>query len=374
MKVYLQVPLSSYSGYGNDGIGITEAFMRLGADVHLAPTHIQPPISAEILSLMTKTAVAPFDLVISHVDPGVLSVNAGTSQGSLVTVGWTMWESSTFANVPGTDKELSENYENFDVLVGYDKITSSNLEKYFDGPVITVQGGFDPEEWVYYDRDWHSEDFYFSMIGVLSPRKNPFLAIQAFSELRAEHKDFEKHARLMLKTTAPGLHSKMEDVYPGLRIFYDMWDTDTVKEFYRNTHVLLAPSLGEGKNMPCLEFMSTGGPVIATNWGGMAEWLDPAFSYPLNDYTMGPAVPISPGAEQAYVNVEDLKTQMLRVFRNRNEAREKGYQASQIIPQIRSWDSVIDRLMLQLKDAAPNGSELYSKYKMLDRGGRRDDA
>lgn len=122
--------------------------------------------------------------------------------------------------------------------------------------------------------------------------------------------------------------------------------------------------------MPCLEFQSTGGPVIATNWGGMAEWLDPSYSYPL-DYEMGEAVPPAIGAEQAWVKVEDLKAKMLHVFRNRNEAREKGYHASQIIPQIRSWDSVIDRLFLQLKDAAPNGEELYSKYMMLDRSGRR---
>jgi len=370
VKVYLNLPLSTFSGYGNDGIGITEAFMRLGADVHLGPSAIQPPISPEIAGLLTKTAEAPFDLVLSHVDPGLLKVAPGTKEVSSTVVGWTMWESSTFDNLAAKDT-LRENFENFDVLVGYDNPTAENLKDYFDGPVIKVQGGYDPEEWVYYDRDWHSEDFYFSMIGVLSPRKNPFAAIQAFSQLRQEHEDFAQHARLMLKTTAPGLHSKMEDVYPGLRIFYDVWDKETVKDFYRNTHVLLAPSLGEGKNMPCLEFQSTGGPVIATNWGGMAEWLDPSYAYPLK-YEMGEAVPPAPGAEMAWVELEDLKAKMLHVFRNRNEAREKGFHASQIIPQIRSWDAVLDRLFLQLKDAAPNGQELYAKYMMLDRSGRRD--
>ena len=340
--------------------------------MHLGPTAVEPPLPQHVVDLMTKKADPPFDLVISHVDPGMLNLGEGTSRVSAVSVGWTMWESSTFDNLPAKD-ELRDNLKNFDVLVGYDKITSNSLAQHFDGPVVTVQGGYDPEEWVYHERDWHSEDFYFSMIGVLSPRKNPFAAIQAFSELRLEHEDFEKHARLMLKTTSPGLHSRMEDVYPGLRIFYDVWDTDTVKEFYRNTHVLLAPSLGEGKNMPCLEFQSTGGPVIATNWGGMAEWLDSSFAYPI-DYELGPAVPPAPGAQQAHVKIESLKAHMLQAFRNRNEAREKGFQASLIIPQIRSWDSVIDRLMLQLKDAAPNGEELYAKFKMLDHRGRRENS
>lgn len=370
MKVYLTLPLSTFSGYGNDGIGITEAFLRLGADVHINPTAVQPPISPELAGLLTKRAEAPFDLHISHVDPGMLEVNDGTAKETLVTAGWSMWESSSFENLKDKDR-LKENLKNFDIIAGYDQQTVNCFQPYFDGPIVKVQGGYDPEEWVYYDRDWHSEDFYFSMIGVLSPRKNPFAAIQAFSELRQEHEDFAAHARLMLKTTAPGLYSKMEDVYPGLRIFYDIWDTETVKEFYRKTHVLLAPSLGEGKNMPCLEFQSTGGPVIATNWGGMAEWLDPSFSYPV-DYDMGPAIPPAPGAEQAHVKLESLKAHMLHVFRNRNDAREKGYHASQIIPQIRSWDAVVDRFMLQIKEHAPNGSEVYAKYMMLDRGGRRE--
>lgn len=374
MKVYLNLPLSPFSGYGNDGIGITEAFLRLGADVHLGPSAVQPPIPPAIAHLLTKPAEAseddPFDLYLSHVDPGLLKVDPGTRRAAKNVVGWSMWESSSFENL-ASKKELKENLKDFDAIVGYDKVTSECFAPYFDGSIITVQGGYDPEEWVYHERDWHSEDFYFSMIGVLSPRKNPMAAIQAFSELRQEHKDFEKHARLMLKTTAPGLHSKMEDVYPGLRIFYDIWDKDTVKEFYRNTHVLLAPSLGEGKNMPCLEFQSTGGPVIATNWGGMAEWLDPSFAYPI-EYELGDAIPPSPGAQQAWVDVQNLKKHMLHVFRNRNEAREKGYQASQIIPQIRSWDAVIDQLFLKLKYATPNGSELYGKFKMLDRPGRRD--
>lgn len=368
MKVYLSLPLSSFSGYGNDGIGITEAFLRMGADVHLGPTNLQPPISQDIADLLTKRAEAPFDLVLTHVDPGILTIPAGTAQASLATVGWTMWESSSFENL-NVKEDLREQLQEFDVLVGYDQVTTKCFDPYFDGPKITVQGGYDPAEWTYYERDWHSEDFYFSMIGVLSPRKNPFAAIQAFSELRQEHEDFAEHARLMLKTTAPGLHSKMEDVYPGLRIFYDIWDTDTVKSFYRNTHVLLAPSLGEGKHMPSLEFQSTGGPVIATNWGGMSEWMDPSYAYPV-DYEMGPAIPPAKGAEQAHVKLESLKAQMLHVFRNRNDAREKGLHASQIIPQIRSWDAVLDQLMLKLKYAAPRGSELYAKYMMLDRSNR----
>lgn len=361
MKVLVKVPLSTYSGYGNDGIGLVQALIRRGADVYLQPTVVQAPIPEDVAFTLTKELKAPFDLVINHVDPKTLNSSDEVKRSSEINIGWTMWEHSNLKNMPGHSK-LAKQYKNFDALVGYDANSSQCLEPYYKGPILTQQGGYDPEEWKYIERDWHSDTFHFAMIGVLSDRKNPFAAIQAFSELKNEDSDFDKWARLSLKTTSPGLHSRMEDVYPGLRIFYDTWPTETVHKFYAAQHVLLAPSRGEGKNMPALEFMSTGGTVIATNWGGHTSWLSPQYAYPL-DYTLKPVDAKHLDTFNAEASVKHLKELMLHTFRNRDEVRQKGYIASQVIPKLRSWDSVVEDLMDKLRQL-PGGEKLWMKDMM----------
>lgn len=360
MRVLLSIPLSPYSGYGNDGIGLTKALIRAGVDVYLNPSVVQAPLPAEVAQILTKPLQAPFDLSITHVDPMSLSITESQSDAATVNIGWTMWESSNFDNMPEVET-ARERYKHFDALIGYDEVTCAGLKALFDGPIIKQQGGFNPSDWAPVERDWDDPRFFFAQIGVLTERKNPFASIQAFSELRDEHEDFAEHARLSLKTSVPGLHSKMEDVYPGLRIFYDAWPQNVVRDFYAAQHVLLAPSRGEGKNMPALEFMSTGGTVIATNWGGHREWLHPDYAYPL-DYTLRP-VSGFPDTYQADVSVEHMKELMLHCFRNRDEVRRKGQIAAAVIPQMCSWDSVVLNLMDKLS-RLPNGNDLWARFRI----------
>jgi glycosyltransferase involved in cell wall biosynthesis len=360
MKVLLQIPLSPYSGYGNDGIGMTKALIRAGVDVHLDPREIQAPLPLEVASLLTKESRAPFDLVIQHVDPGAMRIRPDIKNSTSCMLGWTMWEYSNLLNAPGWDF-YRDKWTNFDVMVGYDEVSASGLRDHFDGPVLKQQGGFEPEDWPYMERDWFSDDFYFSQIGVLTERKDPFVSIKAFSELISQDKKFGKHAKLMMKTSVPGLHSKMEDVYPGLRIFYDVWPVETVREFYRNSHVLLAPSRGEGKNMPALEMLSTGGSVIATNWGGHTEWMHPDYAYPL--YYSLASVEGYPGTKNARASVDHMKDLMMHCFRNRDEVKRKGEIGSAVIPSMCSWDSVVTKLFEKLS-TIPGGSELKMKFEL----------
>ncbi len=362
MKVLVQAPMSPYAGYGNDGIGITRALLRMGADVYLDPKVVQAPLPPDVAELFTKEVRGPFDLLIQHVDPMTLELTPEAREASAVAVGWTMWEYSNFLNMDKRSS-LKKRLAKFDALVGYDEVSSAGLADFYKGQVLTVQGGFWPEDWAPMVRDFHEENFYFCMVGMLHQRKDPFVAIQAFSELKSEHEDFDKHARLSLKTGMPGLHSKMEEVYPGLRIYYDIWNDETMKKFYNSQHVLLAPSRGEGKNMPALEFMSTGGAVIATNWGGHTQWLSSEYAYPL-DYTLVPVDAKHQKTLNARASVEHLKAIMLHTFRNRNEVERKGKIASEVIPQMCSWDTVMERLMFQLTDV-PGGKELWMKYKRL---------
>jgi glycosyltransferase involved in cell wall biosynthesis len=361
VKVLLNVPLSPFSGYGNDGIGLARAFVNWGADVYLQPSVVQSPLPEDIAMLLTKKLEAPFDLFINHHDPAALKSSREQKDASSVTVAWTMWEYSNFGNLPGRSK-LRADMKYFDALVGYDDVSTACLRDYArkGQAVLTVQGGYVPEEWPEStERDWFGDRFGFCMVGQLHMRKDPFVAIQAFNELKQDPNIEFEGAELHLKTNLPGLHSAMEQVIPKLRIHYAVWQNDLLYKFYEAQHVLLAPSRGEGKNMPALEMQSTGGTVIATNWGGHTQWLNPAYNYPL-DYVLAPVDQEHPKTLNARASVEHLKTLMLQAYQNRAEAKRKGELAAQMIPKLASWDSVVERLLLQLKDSVENGDKLWA--------------
>lgn len=432
-KVLLRIPIAVQSGYGNDGLGITRALLRWGADVYLEPTHVAAPLPPDVAALLTKPVQGPFDLTILHVDPAVLAVSDPVRLNSKVVVGWTMWEYGSLDNLAGglqapwsedrraetldlisemkakketdittalrrvettlrgddqgdLERMLRKNLADFDVIVGYDYNTTEAFAPYFDGPRITVQGGFWPEDWPEMEREWDTREFYFFMIGVLSERKDPFVTIGAFRDARDQDPEFRRWARLSLKTTAPGLHNQMEDLfrepdpetgeeYTSLRIFYDIWTPEVIREFYSVQHVLVAPSRGEGKNMPALEFMSTGGTVIATNWGGHTGWMNPDYAYPL-DYTLAPSSVEYPTALNARADQEHLTRLMLHCFHNRAEVRGKGELAAQIIPGMCSWDVVMERFLLRVSESlgADGGVELWNTASSVRRVTKRADS
>src|SRR6202012_3174160 len=100
MKVLIRAQFSTFSGYGNDGIGMTRAFIRAGCDVYIEPTVVQTPLPEDVAMLMTKRLVAPFDLFIHHVDPMSLDATDEHKAGCDTLVGWSMWEWSDFGNMP----------------------------------------------------------------------------------------------------------------------------------------------------------------------------------------------------------------------------------------------------------------------------------
>jgi glycosyltransferase involved in cell wall biosynthesis len=334
------------------------AFIDAGADVYLDPIAVQAPLPPAIAQLLTKRLTPPFDLLIRHWDPEHLEISEGARLNAAVTVAWSMWEFTSLDNC-GRRSSLKKRLKNFDLVVGYDTVTSAGLAKYVTTRAATVQGGFWPDRWPPRPRNWNGP-LNFCMVGALGPRKDPFLAIDAFKEVREEHPDFDM--RLNLKTNLPGLHSKMQDWVPGLRVFYEVWPEDMMREFYYNQHVLLAPSRGEGKNLPALEMLATGGTVIGTNWGGHTQWLSPAIGYPLN-YTLEPVKATLPDCLWAKADKDHLKQLMVHAYENRDELQRKATTAAALIPAMCSWPKVIERLMDAIADLGDAGQRVNHAYR-----------
>ena len=369
-KVLLRGAFSQYSGYGGDGLGLAKALLDYGADVYIQPTHVDPPLPPEIAGLLTRALEAPFDLCIQHTDPMQLGLLEASRRASLVNIAWTMWESSSLDNMKG-NRSLAKNLSAFDLVFGYDAVTTGALTPYVERaqnvknsahPVLAeLQGGYWSSLWKPASRDWFSPRFGFVMLGQMSERKDPWVAIQAFQELKEEHPEEFEPTTLSIKTNVKYFHPAMEQVIPKFKIFYDVWPVSTVKKFYASNHVLLAPSRGEGKNLPALEFMSTGGAVIATDWGGMKSWLSSQYAYPL-DYVLRPVDPKYPDCLQARANKDHLKELMWHVFTNRADVKHKAGVAENVIPMMMDWSSVVQKLLSKVGELVPErGKKIYNK-------------
>lgn len=337
--VLFRCAVDSVSGYGNDGIGIARSLGRLGVDVHLSPVQVTPPIPEEVALLLTKFPDPPFDVALVHVDPAQMAIYPGTRRASRLAIAWSMWEYESLALEIGP--VFRENIRDFDALLSYDEVTRSALNQWLPPELMdrhfVLQGGYASEDWEFVERDW-SGTFRYGMVGQLHDRKDPFAAIAAFTSLKQKHGDgFD--AEVHLKTNIPGLHSSLEEAYPGVKVHYAWWSHERLEQFYASCHAYLAPSRGEGKNVPALEAQSTGIPVIGTNWGGHTVWMREDWSYPVA-YNRSRS---SNGLFGVRVDPEDLERQMWAAYSNRGECREKGYRASQTIPSMCDWDAVMSR-------------------------------
>lgn len=337
MKIAVHAPLGGITGYGRDGEGIATSLVGAGHDVTLFPTGVTPPVHHQAALLLTKHPVPPFDLTIQHVWPGGFVAHPGRRAVTRRLIGWTMWE--RYDPEEEWAEDFAEATAEMDLLCVYDEISQHALEPLAQCPVLRLQGGFDPATYVVTERKWEGT-FRFGMLGDLgNRRKDPFTAIRAFALLKERHgEDFD--AELHLKSSTPGLPPAMAQTYPWLTMHVGLWPVERMQEFYGSLHTLLAPSRGEGKNVPALEAMSTGMPVIASDVGGHKEWMRDQWGW---------SVPVSDepfeGRVWPRVAPEDLAEAMWAAYSDRAATRRKGELAARTVPAMCSWPSVMRRLL-----------------------------
>jgi glycosyltransferase involved in cell wall biosynthesis len=274
------------------------------------------------------------------------------------------------ANGIGRTKEragLRERLRWFDMVAGYDPVSLAALAP-FIGPKVhqtVLQGGYDSRLWKPMDRNWHEDRFQFLMHGALNDRKQPWLVIQAWHKLKAEKGEAFAPARLALHTVAPGkLFPELNVPFAskGIKVFVSSLDLQGVKDLYAASHCLLAPSRGEGKNLPCLEMLSTAGAVAATNFGGHTQWIGGDWAYPL-DYKLGATYGDCPwGAHDAQVQEDHLAEVIWHIYTHREEARKKAALGSEMIPKLCDWSVVVESLFRRIRDQVKGpGPQVYDK-------------
>jgi glycosyltransferase involved in cell wall biosynthesis len=163
--------------------------------------------------------------------------------------------------------------------------------------------------------------------------------LQVWQELKAENPEFD--AILEMKTATPGLHPSLMEVVPDLVIHQGGWPRQKVVDWYGTIDVLVSTSRGEGNNKPAMEFMCTGGPVIATNWSGHQNWLHSDWGWPVD----GDLVANSVGVSDFRLQKDSLKAAILEAWSNPALRRKKGRLSRGVMLSSFGWEEVVTRLV-----------------------------
>ena len=183
----------------------------------------------------------------------------------------------------------------------------------------------------------------FGMCGMLAGRKDPFALLEAWRELKRERPEFD--AILELKTACPGLHPGLVQVYPDVVLYDRVWPQTMLRDWYTTIDVMVSTSRGEGNNKPAIEFMSTGGLVMASDWSGHQNWLHPDATIPIP----GQLVTWTDGVRADFrVDIPTLKEQLYWCWQHPDQVRRKGRVAAGLIRSSLSWPQVCERLTRRL--------------------------
>jgi glycosyltransferase involved in cell wall biosynthesis len=131
-----------------------------------------------------------------------------------------------------------------------------------------------------------------------------------------------------------------------------MYRPEEIEQLYWYFDCFVFPSHAEGSGLPPREAMATGLPCILTNWSGLTEIADPAFTYPLTPIAID--IPDVRGSEQpgfmARIDIQELMYWMRYVYEHREEAQEKGKLASQYIHKYWNWDYCAEDLRQKVEE------------------------
>jgi glycosyltransferase involved in cell wall biosynthesis len=204
-------------------------------------------------------------------------------------------------------------------------------------PVKILHHGVDAAQFPFLERP-QRDVFTFGSFGQFTLRKAIDVLVSAFED---EFSPAEP-VRLFLKTSGPTPASAKDN--PRVTLMKGVVNQDSLLALLREMDAFVMPSRGEGFGLCGIEAMSTGLPLIATNWGGPADYLNRDDSFPLS-YELTDIVGHSKYHGQwAEPDYEHLRHLMRWLFEHPAEAREKGRLAADRVHRDWTWDRVVKQM------------------------------
>lgn len=348
MNIGLLSYFDTCSGYGNSAVEIARAFARKNINIIPYAFRIDVELPRDFTDLFTKREPENLDAIIVFALPNQLQVNEKMQERVPVKIGYTMWEQTRLTKDLWVDDKP---YEPLTELWVPCKMNVEPFKEYAPCKDIQVMPlGINSKFFKYSERT-RNRPFKFCMNGALGYRKGTFDVINAYRAIRLRHPDWD--IELHLKTSAKGMLPQMEQWAPGLKLYNQMFWREEILNFYYQMDCMVAPSRGEGYHQPPLEFLSTGGIVITTTWGGMESWYDEQWCYPVEHkiIEVGMKWPGTlPGSKWCEPFQASIESQMEYVYLNQDEAFAKAKKASQEIPQLHDWDISVDKMIKRIGD------------------------
>jgi glycosyltransferase involved in cell wall biosynthesis len=326
-------PIDSASGYGSAARQLLLAVERQGIDIAMLPTRRRPAQGFERLHRPSVDWGKIGFYCDWRLHPSVLNCER--------IVNYSMWEST---QVP------SDHVDEINQVATLQYVPcQQNLESFRESgvrvPIKILHCGVDAERFPYLERE-PSEDFTFGTFGDLHARKGIDVLIRAFrDEFRTE-----EPVRLVMKSTSPMDAYRTGDA--RVTCVSGNLDQEALLELLRQMDAFVMPSRGEGFGLCGLEAMSTGLPLIATNWSGPVEYLDPADSFPLSyrlvDADGTRSHNVTYYGHWAEPDYEHLRHLMRWLYEHREEAAQMGRRAAGRVRERWTWDRVAKQFVEDL--------------------------
>jgi len=341
-KVLVVASFDTVNGYSTCGEHIIKQLVDRGYEVgakHLYLGDVKKLPEVVKTALAHKFTERP-DLGICFAPPGRLKTIAEAK----FRVAWSMHESTTTRKIHPTWVNHINN--NCDALL----VPSVWSQHVFlnDGvhvPTVVVPLGVEPRQPNPNRKALRKDKPYiFFTFGKLNYRKAPDEMMQVFREAFPTEQD----VRLVLKTVGGffGLSNTFQVNDPRITIINSFWETDHIIKYMQSgTDVGIWLCRGEGFNIPPLEAMSAGLPVILANNTGSADFADPRYCLPVRTATW---VPCRLGGFWATPDWKQAGEKMRYCYEHRDEVEAMGQRVMKWVTDNWTWKHSIDKLVSML--------------------------
>ncbi len=189
-------------------------------------------------------------------------------------------------------------------------------------------------------------------------RKEPWLLLKTFNDVFSAREPVRLLCKIMNRDPQVKLKREIRRLAldpAGGRISYLLnleFPHYQLGSLYRSADCFLAPSRGEGWNMPLMEAMACGLPAIATDWGAHRDFVHAGIAYPLRARGVVPAVakcPYYDGFCWSDPDPEHLRHLLRHVYEHREEARRRGLAAAREMTERWTWQRAAQRIVERLE-------------------------
>jgi len=290
-------------------------------------------------------------------------------------IAYNVWENSLYPN------NFFEKLKEFDQVWVASKWQAQMLveQGFFAGKIKVVPEAVDSKIYFPKKTKYNDNKFRFIIFGAWSDRKSTKEIIQCFIDLFKHDKNVELILSVENGFYNDGCSNTEERLKkynlsaPNIKILNFPNQEDYISYLQRG-HVFLSCARGEGWNIPLIEAMACGTPSIYSNYGGQLEFaqnkgipvkiknLVLAEDFEQNKNQNSPGYWCEP-------DFEDLKKQMLEVYRNYDFYKNKALEESNDIRKVFTWENAADIAMEHLSELDKNNLKVLTHCSFVGTGG-----